>query len=118
MLSADGSIQPGFRESVHPYQILGATMTPRGSCAATNLGPPPQPASTPGPVRPQKVTEGGGYMMNIVVPVVVIVLCILLAVLVACILVRRRRQADKVPFLTILHYIYFRTAFTDRKPLN
>ena len=92
MLAPDGSVNPRFREALRPYQVLGATMTPRGSCAASSLEPS-HTTSAQGP-EPQKVTDRG-EIVNIVVPIIIVVCCIIIAIIIACILIRKRRQAEK-----------------------
>ena len=92
MLAPDGSINPSFREALRPYQVVSATMTPRGSCTTASLKPP-HVTSTQGP-KPQKVTDRG-EIVNIVVPIVIVVCCIIIAIIIACILIRKRRQAEK-----------------------
>jgi len=95
MLAPDGSVNPRFREALRPYQVIGATMTPRGSCASANLMPT-QTTSTrsPEPAVPQKVTDRG-YVLNVIVPIVIVICCIILALIIACILIRKRRHAQK-----------------------
>lgn len=107
MFADDGSIRESFRAALRPYEMLGASMAPRGTCA-TAVGEPSEapavaasmssaqpPTAATGDVEPRPAKAAADPMTVIIIPTLIVVAAVIVAIIIACVLWRRRRQTKK-----------------------
>jgi neurexin len=96
MFTNEGTLRKSFQDAMDPYEILGASLTPRGHCtlAVVTISPTTSVSSEDLRVG-AKTASTSNSVTAIIIPVLIIILLVVIASIIACVLIRRRKRMAK-----------------------